>query len=306
MFAVAPSFLQQLQAANASLIHSHFATESVTALPIAERLNIPLVVTLHGADVTLKDSFLRGSLGGLLYLRHRNKLWSRVSTFICVSEFIKRQAIERGFPKEKLRVHYIGVDRKQFTRSTCRLTRETVLFVGRLTEKKGCEYLLRAMAKVQQQRPYAELTIIGDGPLRRSLEALASDLQVRCRFLGAQTGAVIRKALESTRVFCVPSVTARNGDSEGLGIVFAEAQSMGVPVVSFDHGGISEVVENGSTGLLAPECDYLNLADNVLTYLTEDVAWQLASQRGIDLVRNRFDLVTQTRELERIYEDAIS
>jgi colanic acid/amylovoran biosynthesis glycosyltransferase len=305
LFSIAPGFMSRLQATNPSLIHSHFATESVTALPIAERLNIPLIVTLHGADITVHDSAL-GGLGGRLYVRRREQLWRRTSLFICVSEFIKRKAMERGFPAEKLRVHYIGIDRSLFLPSTRQRKNDTVLFVGRLTEKKGCEYLLRAMALVQKKRPEAELTIMGDGPLRQSLEGLAKDLGIGCKFLGGQPSHVVRDCLESTRVFCVPSVTAANGDSEGLGMVFAEAQAMGVPVVSFAHGGIPEVVQNGSTGLLAPECDHVKLADSILRYLTDDTFWQESAVRGMDWIKKRFDIDTQTTELEEIYAQVIS
>jgi len=306
IFGIAPDFFRKVQMTGPSLIHSHFATDSVTALPLAKRLKLPLIVTLHGADVTIRDSVVGSSPGGRLYLHRRKLLWSRASLFICISEFIKRQAIELGFPKEKLRVHYIGIDRSRFLPTPGQPRGDSILFVGRLTEKKGCQYLLQAMALVQKKRPGAQVTIVGDGPLRPSLHSLAEDLRVNCTFLGGQPSSVVKQLLESTRVFCVPSVTAENGDSEGLGMVFAEAQSMGVPVVSFHHGGIPEIVQHQKTGLLAPEFDFTKLADNILTYLTDDAFWKLASAVGPDWIERRFNIVKQTQELEDIYSEVLA
>ncbi len=126
-----------------------------------------------------------------------------------------------------------------------------------------------------------------------------------CTFLGAQPPSVVQQYLAKARLFCVPSTSAKNGDSEGLGMVFAEAQAMGTPVVSFEHGGIPEVVSNGRTGLLAPEGNTLLLAHNLLRLLRDDELWQRFSAAGTQSVRERFDLFKQTEELEQIYSRVI-
>lgn len=293
---IAPRFHRQAADFGTDLIHAHFGPDGITAAHIADILRKPLVVTLHGYDVTIPRK------SPATYA----KLWQRASLFLCVSNFIRDKAIECGFPPEKLRVHYIGIDRSRFTPTTAFQKPDSVLFVSRLVQKKGCEYLLRAMEIVQRTRPEAELTIIGDGPLRSQLEELAKSLRIHCRFLGAQSSAQVRQALETTRVFCVPSVTADNGDSEGLGMVFAEAQAMGVPVVSFRHGGIPEVVQDGITGLLAPEKDHAQLAEGILHYFNNDFFWRESRSRGIDWIAKRFDLAVQTEELEAIYAEVIS
>ena len=189
------------------------------ALPLARRLGIPLIVTLHGSDVTAKINFRQ---------RYQN-LWKKTSLFICVSEFIQPKAIDAGFPKEKLRVLYIGVDHDVFHPRSEPKNRDLALFVGRLVEKKGCSMLLHAIAKVKENYPRIQTVVIGDGPLRPSLERLAAKLGISCRFLGPQPGAAVRKWLSAARVFCAPSVTASNGDSEGLPTVVVEAQSNGSP-----------------------------------------------------------------------------
>ncbi len=294
---------RKLQETRPSLVHAHFGLDATTAISLADRLDVPLVVTLHGYDVTMRDEALSRSVGGVFYLLRRKQLWRRASLFICVSHFIRRKALEAGFPADKLRVHYIGVDRRAFRRMRPHGRSKVILFVGRLVEKKGCEYLIHAMALLKDEHPDAELVVIGDGPLRPTLRALCHQLGVPCRFEGSQPRESVIHWIGAARVLCVPSLTAATGDSEGLGMVFAEAQASGTPVVSSTHGGIPEVVIDGETGLLAPERDAAALADHINRLLTDHEFWQQCSDKGADWIALRFDLDTQTRELERIYDE---
>ena len=288
---IAPKFHREAAESNAQLIHAHFASGGRSALSLARHLRIPLLVTLHGSDVTTRIDFKR---------RYRD-LWREACTFLCVSEFIRRKAAEAGFPNEKLKTLYIGIDCDAFQPTEEARQRDLVLFVGRLVEKKGCGFLLRAMAEVGKTHSNARTVVIGDGPLRASLQNLASELNISCQFLGAQPKAVVQEWMSKARVFCAPSITASDGDSEGFGMVFAEAQAMGTPVVSFQHGGIPEVVHHGRTGLLAPEGDSNSLANHIETLLDDDEFWTRCSQEGMAWVRTRFDLKMQIKQLEQLY-----
>jgi colanic acid/amylovoran biosynthesis glycosyltransferase len=292
---VAPVFHQAIKRVRPRLIHAHFASGGRSALPLARALGVPLVVTLHGSDVTVHGSQRE------LY-RH---LGTYASKFVCVSKFIRERAMEAGFPEERLCVHHIGIDRRLFSPSERAGLSHSVLFVGRLVEKKGCEYLLRAMQGVQREQPECELTIIGDGPLRSSLEGLAQELGVRCNFRGTQPTEVVREALSSAKVFCVPSVTAANGDSEGLPTVLAEAQAMGIPVVSTTHGGIPEIIINGVNGLLVPERDTGSLAAALGLLLADEQRWRQFHYAALRIVEEHFDLQDQTAQLESMYSEMI-
>jgi colanic acid/amylovoran biosynthesis glycosyltransferase len=303
---IAPRFHQQIRSSAPALVHAHFAVDGVLALPIVRKLQVPLIVTLHGYDVTVTDDVLSRSRTGRLYLKRRRQMWQQASVFLCVSEFLKRAALRAGFPESKLRTHYIGVDRSEFPVRTEPPDAVAVLFVGRLVEKKGCEHLIRAMHAVQQHIPHAALTIVGDGPLRRSLEDLAASLGVRCRFTGAAPSTLVRQLLRQAAVVCAPSCTAANGDSEGLPIVVLEAQSMGVPVVSTYHAGIPEAVIHGQTGLLAAEGDTSALAGNLLLLLENEKLRAEYGARGAQRIGERFDLQSQTSNLEDIYEEVLA
>jgi len=293
---IAPLFHAKARREKPALLHAHFASGGLTAIPLARSLGVPLLVTLHGSDVTVKWASAASM----------RRLGQEATLFLCVSQFIRERAIAAGLPKEKLRVHYIGVDLQQFQALPTDTTSAGVLFVGRLVEKKGCTYLLRAMASVQQTYPDCLLTVIGDGPLRSHLESQAKELGLACRFLGAQPAAIVREHLRATHIFCAPSVTAENGDSEGLGIVFAEAQAMGIPVVSSLHGGIPEVVAHGRTGLLVNERDHESLAAAITSLLGDTSLWEQFRHGARAHIEHSFDLAKQTAELETIYQDLMA
>lgn len=303
LLGTAPDLVRRLRGLNPELVHAHFGLDGVKALPLARAIRVPLLVTFHGYDATVTDEHARRSFHAhRAYLRHRETLGREARLLIAVSEFVKRRLVDgQGFPPEKILVHYIGVDVETFRPDPTVSREPVVLFVGRLVEKKGCEYLIRAMSKVQALMPRAELVVIGEGPDRSALERLAGETLRRYRFLGLQPPESVRAWMNRARVFSVPSVTAESGDSEGFGIVFAEAQAMGTPVASFVSGGIPEAVAHGETGFLAPERDWERLANDILLLLGEDALWRRFSEAGQNRVRTSFDLRRQTGLLEEIY-----
>ncbi|NER38628.1 MAG: glycosyltransferase [Oscillatoria sp. SIO1A7] len=299
---IAPSFYKSFLELQAALIHAHFGVGGALALPLGEFLQIPSIVTFHGFAATIKDEYARRSFyGHRLYLRRRETLKRESRLFIAVSDFIKTKLLAQGFPPEKIIVHYIGININQFKPDRSLPRQPFVLFVGRLVEVKGCEFLIRAMARVQQARPDVELVVIGDGLLRSALEKIAANSLRRYRFLGAQPPEVVRTWMNRAKVFSVPSVTLESGASEAFGTVFAEAQAMRLPAVSFASGGIPEAVAHGETGFLAPERDVEGLAAYILRLLNEETLWQHFSKNGQERVRKLFNLQSQTRILEDIY-----
>lgn len=247
MFGVAPLFVRRLQKLCPSLLHAHFGHMGIRALPLARKLGIPLVVTFHGGDATVYDEFARASDSYALrvYTRQRKVLGNEAALLIAVSNFIRAEMITQGFSPSNIVVHYIGVDIEEFSPDSDVRRQSVVLFTGRLEEKKGCEYLIRAMAKVQSNLPNVELVVIGDGSLRIGLERTAAETLGKYRFLGSQPPDVVRYWMNRARVFAAPSIRARSGDAEGFGIVFAEAQAMKLPVVSFASGGFRKLSHMG-------------------------------------------------------------
>jgi colanic acid/amylovoran biosynthesis glycosyltransferase len=298
--------LMRLRALHPALIHAHFAMDADVAIPLVRALGTPLLVTVHGWDATVRDDvFRRHSIALHRYVGRRAEVARLAARVVCTSEFVRRQVHKKGFSPDKTVVHYIGVDLRKFVPNPAVERKPIVLFAGRLVEEKGCHYLIRAMEKVQSYVPGVEMVVLGDGPLRFQLEREARSRLRSFHFAGWCPPATVRDWMNKARVFCTPSIVSQAGDTETFGMVFAEAQAMGLPVASFAIGGIPEAVEHGVTGLLAPERDTNALAQNILTLLTNHSMWRQFSFAGHDRVKRLFDLEKQTSKLEQIYHSVI-
>jgi glycosyltransferase involved in cell wall biosynthesis len=302
----AKSFQAKIESHKAKLVHAHFAIDACAILPIVRRLGIPLITTLHGYDITSHESNMTHWPTTRAYIRRRGELWRYTSRFLCVSEHIRRQATQRGFPEEKLQVHHTGVDLKKFALGQKRPSGNIVLFVGRLVEKKGCIHLIRAMSRVEKSIAGAQLTIVGDGPLRATLEREASYWLKNFLFVKRQSHAEVRKWMADASVLAVPSVRASDGDSEGLPTVICEAQAAGLPVVAFAADGVVEAFPEKLRCNLPQEGDERGLAERIGQLLTNDELWRYTSCMGRNYIEESFDLEHQTQKLEGIYDEAIA
>ncbi|MCY1292452.1 D-inositol-3-phosphate glycosyltransferase [compost metagenome] len=302
-------FVRRLGDIRPALIHAHFGVEGVYALPIAEKLGIPLITTFHGFDATtnLYSLIKSGSPALVNYAIFRRKLIKRGAIFLCVSEYIRNKVIALGFPPDRTYVHYIGIDVDAIRPRECGEEKSILLHVARLVEKKGTQYLLRAFAQISENFPDVTLIIIGDGPLRSSLEELACSLGIAKQvvFKGAQSHDAVLSEMRRAALFVLPSVTAKTGDAEGLGMVLLEAAALGVPLIGTKHGGIPEVVVDGETGYLVPERDETALAERIRVMLSDPAARTKMGSAARKLVESRFDIRRQAIELESFYETLV-
>jgi len=302
----APGFAQRLSALKPVLMHAHYAANGFRVLPLVKHLRLPLVVTLHGSDITATDTRYEPlRFGQRRYLANKEKLQKNGSLFLAVSNFLRRKLLQQGFPQEKVLVHYIGVNTSIFHPASTERER-LILFVGRFVECKGVELLIQAAAEVQNHLPDTELVLIGDGSLRSSLEIQAKSLLRRYQFLGACSPEDVRMWMNRASVICAPSIRARSGAEEAFGMVCAEAQAVAKPVVAFNSGGISEVVAHERTGFLAPEGNCRALAQYLILLLESPELRQQFGHEGRRRVLEAFDLEQRTRVLESIYANVAS
>jgi glycosyltransferase involved in cell wall biosynthesis len=290
------------------LIHAHFGIDGVYALPIARRLGIPLITTFHGFDATMSTAAFFASPAWANYPLFRHRLAREGSLFLCVSSFIRQKILAMGFPEERSFVHYTGVDVRAIQPRAPDEERPIILHVARLVEMKGTRYLIAAFSAVSKDHPEAELVIIGDGPLRRSLQALARALGVaaKIRFLGAlpqrQALAWMRKA----SMLVLPSIRTGTGRVEGLGMVLLEAAATGVPVVASSVGGIPEGVVDGQTGLLVAERDAGALAGAITALLGSPSLRSRMGQQARRFVETQFDAAALDETLEDYYDSVLA
>lgn len=255
-----PNLVRYLRGQNFSLVHAHFGIDATDIWPSVRAAGLPLLVTLHGADINIHRWWWEQGHGGLrrrVYPRRLLKMAQAPSVrFIAVSNAIKQRAIEYGIPADKITVCYIGVDTERFKPGGLPLAqrKKRILFVGRMVEKKAPLLMIRAYAEVRKQVPDAELVMIGTGPLLEDALQLAQELALPVDFMGARTSDEVLEQIHQARVFCLPSITAENGDAEGLPISILEAQACRVPAVTSANGA-EDICKKASTLFLHAETD---------------------------------------------------
>lgn len=300
-----------LHSINANLIHAHFGTDAVDIWPSVRNLDIPMLVTLHGYDINIYREWWEAGRGGLrrrLYPRRllRMAIHPQVH-FIAVSHAIRRRAIECGIPSNKITVAYIGVDTNIFKPKYGPAYTRTkrILFVGRMVEKKAPLLLVNAFSKVHASINDSELVMIGEGPLLEAAKQLAKQLSLPVQFLGAQDSRKVLAQIQDATTFCLPSITAANGDAEGLPISILEALACGVPVVTSSRGA-DEVVVSGRNGITFAEGSEHALAAALIQALTGVLPQGNKDGHSGWRLKEQFSLNQTSLELTRIYNTLIN
>lgn len=162
-----------------------------------------------------------------------------------------------------------------------------LLFVGRLVQRKGVHILLQALTMIPDSVPF-RMRIVGDGPLRPTLEKMSRSLGIadRVRFDGFVSDEALREAYQACSLFLLPAIIDDKGDTEGLGVVLIEALAFGKPAIASRIGGITDVVVDGQTGLLIDPGDAAALASAITRLIAEPELRKLlganAQQRAVD------------------------
>jgi glycosyltransferase involved in cell wall biosynthesis len=207
-------------------------------------------------------------------------------------------------------VLYNGIDTERFRASENRQVRNgqpwRVMSVSRLVEKKGYEFLIRAVAQLYRQGVAIRLDIFGDGNQRQALQNLIERLEANAYI--TLHGTILQEALSDkfrhADVFALACVPLPQGDSDGLPTVLIEALASELPTISTQVTGIPEIIQDGITGLCVPPGDVQRLAEAILWMLDHPEAAQAMGRRGRQLVLEQFDrrknarlLLTRWREL---------
>lgn len=291
-----PRLLRMLAGQRPKLVHAHFGGDGWLISGAAERLRVPLIVTVHGHDVTRQPS--TPGAKGLRYRRNLHSVFRRAAAIIAVSEVIQEKAIRWGASPAQLRVHYTGVPIPPVAPAVPK--EWDVTFVGRFVEKKGADDLVAALAMLG--RPVRAL-FIGDGPLLAQVRAAAARSRVDATFRGALPPDEVYRLLGASRILAAPSKTATDGDTEGLPTTIVEAAALGLPVVSTRHSGIPEAVIDGETGLLGAEGDRPALAAGLTRLLDDDALRDRMGKRARERASAHFNVQTQSRRLEDLYDE---
>jgi glycosyltransferase involved in cell wall biosynthesis len=279
------------------VIHAHFGREGVFIAPVAKRLQIPLVVTFYGFDI----SSLPKQDG---WAKAYKRLWRQVDAVTVLSNEMMKTAQNLGCPEDKLTVIHLSRDMNQFPFRSPAPNVKRALFVGRLTPKKAPLDAVKALHQANQQGADLHLDIVGDGEGRdevvKYIETNALNESITLHgYLSNEEVSALMKAAD---VFLLPSKTAPDGDREGTPTVLLEAQATGLPCVTTHHAGIPEMIPTANHHLLADEGDVEGLA-NALCKLTKSPLEELRAiaQRGREKVEQDFSLSGAVEKLRSVY-----
>lgn len=275
------------------LVHAHwFIPQGI----VQSFFSVPYVVTGHGGDVTSLNHFLIRKL--------KKDCVERAGYVTVVSSFLKEEVL-RWINTEKISVLPMGCQLSTFSPDNRRENYfgqgkdKVVLFVGRLAEVKGIQYLIQAMEQVD-----AKLVIVGKGSLEMQLRDQASHLGEKVTFLGAKTHEELGVIYASADLFVMPSVTAADGGREGFGLVILEAMASGTPVVAFNSGGISQLISHETNGLLCEERNVQQLADSMNRLLDDSALRDRLVKSGLKSAA-QYDYKEIGKRYSQIYAEVL-
>lgn len=256
---------------------------------LSRRLGLRVIIYTHGEEIT--QSMNRPD--DLRSLRHSARYADRV---IAVSNFTREVLQDRlAVDSERIVLIKNGVDLGRFEprgkrqdlldRYGC-AGRPVIVTVARLVERKGIDKTLEALPLVVKAIPDIFYLVVGSGPMEKELKALAATLGVseRVRFCGAVSDEELVDHYCLGDVFCMPNRELANGDTEGFGLVFLEANAVGLPVVSGVDGGVPDAVQDGKNGLCVDGNDVHQIAAAIIDLLTNEDRRLQMQAAGLEMV----------------------
>ena len=298
---ITSAYLKVFRRTRPLAVLAEFGQSGVAVLEACRRMNIPLIVHFHGADIS-KHEVLR------TYADAYPALFREAGAIVAVSRAMRQRLISLGARPEKLHCNPCGVDCSVFSRASPASAGPVFLAVGRFVEKKAPQLTMLAFARVHQREPDARLRMIGDGPLLDACRDLARGLGIApaVTFLGAQPHDVIRDEMRNARGFVQHSIEAPSGDSEGMPVSIIEAGASGLPVVATRHAGIPDAVIEGTTGLLVDEHDVPEMAQAMLRLLDQPALAARLGQAARDYVAAHFSMERSLARLWAIIDQSIA
>jgi glycosyltransferase involved in cell wall biosynthesis len=281
-------------------LHAHFAHDPALVALLTGRLTgVPYSITAHARD---------------LYQIPVRSLRARVRDAVavvtcCATNVDYLRSVLPAPLHPRLRLIHHGVELDRFVpapRSGSRAVVE-IVSVGRLVEKKGFADLLHACAELRRSGTGARvpfrLRIFGDGPLRAELTALRDRLGLagEVELIGERDGVEVLRAYQEADVFALTPCVTADGDRDGVPNVVVEAMACGLPVVTTDAGGIAEVVEHGTTGLVAAPGDVHGIARHLSDLVGDPVRRRTLGEAGRRVVEEGFDVRAAASKLSLVF-----
>lgn len=261
-----------------NVVNCHWLIPQGLSAALLKRLSgFQIVLHVHAADVYFLRRFWWGSRIAAYVVGRSDLIYADGSHV--------RDSLDSliGRPSGA-RLRPMGVSAKKFAAGagTGELNRipGRIAFIGRLVEKKGLVYLIRALALVRKEIADAHLVVIGSGPLETNLEAEVTSLNLsdHVSFLGQLDHAGVVEELHGSELACVPSIIDSMGETEGMPTVVLEAMASGTKVVGSDVDGIPDVLRDRVNGWLAEPADASSLASAIVEALSSPDGERIAME----------------------------
>lgn len=281
------------------ITHFHFGPNGAQGIHLKGMGYLGKIITsFHGYDAN--------TVPGIAGRRFYNALFEECDLFTANTNFTKEQVVRLGCDDKKIEILPVGlnIEKFEFLERKPEAGRPVrILTVGRLVEKKGHQYAIRAVARLAGRKDIVYL-IAGDGPLRGELESLVSELDAwgSVKFLHEVDEDEVIGLYRGCHIFLLPCVTAANGDREGQALVLQEAQATGMPVISTYHNGIPEGIADGISGFLVPEKDIDALAERIEFLVDHPELWPEMGKAGRRFVGDKYNIKKLNGRLAGIYE----
>jgi colanic acid/amylovoran biosynthesis glycosyltransferase len=287
--------INNIKIENINLFNVHFGINFNELKPLFLYTSNPVIVSFHGLDASQ-------------YIQKHGKdcyaeLFSRACRITTPSFKMKEVLTLNGCDKDKISVHRYGVDLNFFNSNAAKEDLNFYfLSVARLVEKKGLEFSLKAFS-IFKDVPNVYYRIIGSGPLKKNLINLCKELGIEDKviFLGEKDKSDVVHEMQKAHVYVLTSVTAANGDQEGLPVTLIEAHACGLPVISSFHAGIPELVANKNTGFLCQEKSISCISKYMKIFHEHPDIRQNMSLNAKKRVENEFDIKKLNQKLGVMY-----
>ncbi|MXO86282.1 glycosyltransferase [Altererythrobacter aurantiacus] len=300
------ALVERLVKSRFDIIHCHYGYIGRVGLGLRKLAGSrpPLFITFHAHDL-LKQWYLP-------LASFYRPVFESDATLLPISDHWRKLLVSSGADPSRTKVHHMGVllpsaRAKSEDEGAKRGGTAQIVMTGRLVEKKGHLFALDAFERIEDTVDF-HCTIVGGGPLLETVkkEVRARGLEEKVTLLGSVQHEIALRTLDRADLFLLPSVTATNGDQEGIPVALMEAMAKGIPVVSTRHTGIPELIEHGRSGLLCEEHDAEGLAENIESLCRDPVLRERLAKAGRKKVAAEFERQELGRTLRRYYAEALT
>lgn len=308
---------------NFDIIYCHFGPDGYCGLYLKKHYGLTgkLVTCFRGDDISKllrphqynKRTKRRGIFTvPCYYTTMYTELFAQADHFLPVCNYFKKKLVSLGCPSKKITVQHSAINCDLFAyqerKPLSPKKNINIITIGRLVEKKGIKFAIRAIARLVKTYPRINYTIIGDGPLYKKLEILIQRLHLEKNITlqGWLNQEEIRNYLFTADIFLLPAITAHDGDEEGISNVLKEAMATGLAVVSTYHSGIPELVKNGISGYLVKERNVSTLTHKMNNLIKKPNKALKMGMAGRAFVEKEFETTRQTIKLSKLFEQLVN